>query len=226
MDASYKKYLAEFLGTATLVLMGCGAATLGSAAGGGAAGILVIASTFGLTLAAIIYAIGGISGAHVNPAVTVGAWFAGKFDQSDLIPYIVAQVLGAIAGAALLAFILSGKTGGYNVATAGLGQNGWGAGYMGAFSTEAAFVVECIATFIFVYVILATGGNALAGLIIGLTLVALHYAFINVTGLSVNPARSIGPAVMVKGHALEQIWLFIVAPAIGGAVAGLVYKNK
>jgi aquaporin Z len=226
MDASFKKYLAEFLGTAVLVLVGCGAATLGSAAGGGAAGVMVIAMGFGLTLAALVYAIGGISGAHVNPAVTIGAWFGGKFNQNDLIPYIIAQCLGALAGAALLAFLLSGKSGGYNVATAGLGQNGWGSGFMGAFSTEAAFVTEVVASFILVYVVMAVGNGATAGLVIGLTLVALHYGFINVTGLSVNPARSLGPALMVKGHALEQLWLFIVAPAIGGALAGLVHKNK
>lgn len=224
MDASYKKYLAEFLGTAVLVLGGCGAATMGAAAGGGAAGVIVIALGFGLTLMAIIHVIGGISGAHVNPAVTIGAWFAGKFDQNDLVPYIIAQVLGALAGAALLAFLLSGKTGGYNVATAGLGHNGWGTGFLGGYSTETAFIVECIATFIFVTVVLNAGiGGALA---IGLTLVALHFAFINVTGLSVNPARSLGPAIMVKGHALEQVWLFIVAPAIGAAIAGFVHKHR
>jgi aquaporin Z len=226
MDASFKKYLAEFLGTAILVLVGCGATTLGSAAGGGAAGVTVIALAFGLTVMALTYALGGISGAHINPAVTLGAWFGGKFNQNDLIPYIIAQCLGALAGAALLAFILSGKSGGYNVATAGLGQNGWGSGFMGAFSPEAAFVCEVVATFIFVYVILSVGNGANAGLVIGLTLVALHFAFFNVTGLSVNPARSLGPALMVKGHALEQLWMFIVAPAIGGVVAGFVHKNK
>jgi aquaporin Z len=228
MDASFRKYLAEFLGTATLVLMGCGAVTIGSTAGGGAAGITVIALTFGLTLTAIIYAIGGISGAHVNPAVTIGAWFAGKFPQDDVVGYIVAQILGALAGAALLGFILSGKAGGYNMATAGFAQNGWGAGFMGGYSTQVAFITELVATFILVSVILTVSGgnNAVAGLVIGLTLVALHFAFINVTALSVNPARSLGPAVIVKGHALEQLWLFLLAPALGGALAGLVQKKK
>jgi aquaporin Z len=218
MDASFKKYLAEFLGTAVLVLLGGGAMTVG---GGGAASALVAALGLGLTWMAVTYAIGGISGAHINPAVTIGAWFGGKFNESDLIPYIIAQVLGALAGAFLLAFLLSGKTGGYNVATAGLGQNAWS-----AYSTEAAFVVECIATFLFVYVVLTVGNGANAGLIIGLTVVALYLAFAGVTGLSINPARSLGSALMVKGNALEQVWLFVVAPAIGGALAGLVYKNK
>jgi aquaporin Z len=226
MDATYKKYLAEFLGTAVLVLMAGSAMLLGTVTGGGAANTLLVALSLGLAWVAVVSAIGGISGGHINPAVTLGAWFGGKFPQNDLIPYILAQILGALAGAALLAFLLSGKTGGYNVATSGLGQNGWGAGYLGAYSTEVAFVTECVATFIFVYVVLTVGNAANGALIAGLTLAALYLAFSNVTGLSTNPARSLGSALMVKGHALEQIWMFIVAPAIGGVLAGLVYKNK
>lgn len=221
MDASYKKYLAEFLGTAVLVLMAGGVVTLGSAAGGGASSALVVALGLGLSWTAIVSATSSISGGHINPAVTIGAWFGGKFNQNDLIPYIIAQCLGALAGVALLAFLLSGKTGGYNVATSGLGQNGWS-----AYSTEVAFVTECVATFIFVYVILVLGNGANAALIAGLTLAALCLAFSGITGLSANPARSLASALMVKGHALEQVWLFIVAPAIGGALAGIVHKNK
>jgi aquaporin Z len=146
--------------------------------------------------------------------------------MGQAVAYIIAQMLGAVAGAIVLYLILTGKLAGYSVANSGLGQNGWGANYLGGFGLLAAFMTEVIATFIFVFVILrATGERGpgpLAGLVVGLTLVVLHFPFINVTGLSVNPARSFGPAVIVGGQALAQVWLFLIAPVIGGALAGVV----
>jgi aquaporin Z len=220
------KLVAEFFGTAVLVLLGCGAIAIGGFAPQFPLGILPVALAFGLTVMAMIYAIGPISGCHINPAVSVALVAAGRMPLAQAVAYIVAQMLGAVFGALLLYLILSGKIADYNVARSGLGQNGWGANVLGGFGTVAAFLTEVIATFIFVFVILrATGGRgagALAGLVVGLTLVLLHFPFINVTGLSVNPARSFGPAVFVGGQALSQIWLFLIAPLIGGALAGLV----
>ena len=220
-----KKLIAEALGTLILVLFGCGSAVLM----GAQIGMLGIALAFGLAIVAAAYGLGAISGAHLNPAVSLGMVTAGRMSVGDFIGYAVAQVIGAILGAAILYIIASGKAG-FDVATSpgGLGQNGWGPGYLGEYSMMAALVFEVVMTFIFVTVILGAthsgAPGAMAGLAIGLTLAAIHLVGINVTGVSVNPARSIGPAIFVGGQAISQLWLFIVAPLVGGAVAGLVYK--
>jgi aquaporin Z len=220
------KLLAEFLGTAGLVLIGCGAVTIGGFGPAFPVGILPVALAFGLAVMAMIYAIGPISGCHINPAVSAGLVAAGRMPLNQALAYMAAQMLGAVAGALLLYLILSGKIADYNLARSGLGQNGWGANYLGGYGLIAAFVTEIVATFIFAFVILRVTGERgpgpLAGLIVGLTLVALHFPFINVTGLSVNPARSFGPAVVVGGQALAQVWLFLIAPVIGGVLAGVV----
>ncbi len=219
------KLVAEFLGTAVLVLFGCGSAVLA----GDAVGQLGIAFAFGLAIVAMAYGIGMVSGCHVNPAVSVGAFVAGRMTTSDLIGYIIAQCLGAIAGAAILLVIASGHAG-YDIAHNGLGQNGWGPGYLGEYSLQAAFVWEVVATFIFLVVILGvtqkSAPSTLAGLAIGLTLAVIHIVGIKVTGVSVNPARSLGPALLVGGHALSQLWLFFVAPTIGAVLAGLCFRIK
>jgi aquaporin Z len=217
-----QKMIAEALGTAILVLFGCGAAVLM----GGQIGMLGIALAFGLAIVAVAYGLGAISGAYLNPAVSLGMVFAGRMTFADFAAYAAAQVLGAVVGAGLLWLIASGQAG-YDVTVQGLGQNGFGPGYLGEYTLTSALVFETVMTFLFVTVILgATGpGSAagFAGLAIGLTLVAIHLVGINVTGVSVNPARSIGPAVFVGGKAMADLWLFILAPLLGGALAGLLY---
>lgn len=225
-----KKAIAEFIGTFALVFFGCGAAVIaGMGSGPTAIDVLGIAFAFGLAIVAMAYGIGPISGCHVNPAVSFGALLAGRMGVGDFITYVIAQVLGAIAGAAVLYLILSGKAAGWN---GGLGQNGWGAGYLGEYNMTAAFIFEAVATFLFLVCILgvtqAGAPSHLAGLAIGLTLVAIHIVGINVTGVSVNPARSLGPALVGYGTnpgALAQVWLFIVAPLIGAGVAGLLFSS-
>jgi aquaporin Z len=224
-----KKYLAEFIGTLALILIGCGAIVVGGFGGVFPLGILPIALAFGLTVMAMAYGIGPISGGHINPAVTVAMWVAGRIPLAQAIGYIVAQFLGGIAGAGILVAILYGKLKGYDIGAAGLGQTGWGPGYLGEFGLGAAILTEFVATLLFVIVILGVTsgqGSPVAGLVIGLTLVALHFPFINVTGLSVNPARSLGPAVFVGGQALAQVWLFLVVPTVAGAVAGWLFSSK
>ncbi len=224
-----KKSVAEFIGTFTLVFFGCGAAVIaGMGTGPTAIDILGIAFAFGLAIVAMAYGIGPVSGCHVNPAVSLGAFLAGRMAMADLVRYVVAQLLGAIAGAAVLYLILSGKAQGWN---GGLGQNGWGAGYLGGYSMASAFLFEAVATFLFVVVILGVTQKGqpteLAGLAIGLTLVAIHIVGINVTGVSVNPARSLGPALIGMGTnpgAMAQMWLFVLAPLAGAAAAGLAFK--
>ena len=230
MAGASKKYLAELIGTAALVLFGCGSVVIGY---GGAfpLGMLPVAFAFGLTIVAMAYLIGPISGCHVNPAVTVAVFTAGRMTLADAAGYIVAQSIGAIVGAAILYFLVSSRVAGYDIAASGLGQNGWGAGYGGEYGTQAAIVGELVTTFIFTAVILGVtqsraGSGLVAGLVIGLTLVLIHIVFIPVTGVSVNPARSLGPAVFVGGKALAQIWLFIVVPPIGGAIAGWCFRSK
>jgi aquaporin Z len=219
----FKKMIAEVLGTAILVLFGCGAAVLM----GAQIGMLGISLAFGLAIVAAAYGLGAISGAHLNPAVSLGMVMAGRMPIGDFVAYAVAQIIGAILGATILYLIASGKAD-YSVAANGLGQNGYGAGYLGEYSLTAALIFEAVMTFLFVTVILgATGtGSApgFAGLAIGLTLAAIHLVGINVTGVSVNPARSIGPAIFVGGTAIAQLWVFIVAPLVGGALAGLAYQ--
>lgn len=217
-----KKLIAEMLGTMILVLFGCGSAVLM----GAQIGMLGIALAFGLAIVAAAYGLGAISGAHLNPAVSLGMVTAGRMSFGDFIGYAIAQCVGALIGALILMVIASGKAD-YTVAVNGLGQNGFGAGYLGEYTMGAALVFECVMTFIFVTVILgataAGAPGAMAGLAIGLTLAAIHLVGINVTGVSVNPARSFGPAVLVGGKALSDLWVFIVAPLAGGALAGLLY---
>jgi aquaporin Z len=225
-----KRYLAECLGTAALVIIGCGSvavAGLGGVLGSGPMGalaVLPIAAAFGLTVTAMAYGIGPISGCHINPAVTAAVWSAGRMSTKDAVGYVIAQVVGGIIGAGVLVAILAGKEGGYDIATLGLGQNGWS-----KFSTSSAFLTEVIATFLFTVVILGAtskaGSTVVAGLAIGLTLLVIHVTFIAVTGVSVNPARSIGPALFVGGTALSQLWLFLVAPIVGGLAAGWLFRS-
>lgn len=212
------KIVAEFIGTFALVLFGCGAAVLG----GDHVGQLGIALAFGFAIIALAYGIGPVSGCHVNPAVSLGAFIAGRMSAKEMIFYWGAQFAGALAGAAVLACIAG--------STAKLGQNGWGPGYLGAYSLHAAFVFEVVMTALFVIVILgATGADAapgFAGLGIGIALAVIHLVGIQVTGVSVNPARSFGPAVLAGGQALAQLWLFFVAPAIGAILGALLYRFK
>lgn len=219
-----KKQVAEFIGTFTLVIFGCGSAVIA----GGDIGLMGISFAFGLALIGMAYAIGPVSGCHINPAVSLGAVAAGRMTMPEAIKYIIAQVAGAIAASLVLLLIMSGKAD-YSVAVNGLGQNGWGAGYLGEYNMVSAFVFEVVATFLFMVVILgATGKGApaeMAGLAIGLALVVIHLVGINVTGVSVNPARSIGPALFAGGTAILQLWLFIVAPIIGAVAAGLLFKS-
>lgn len=219
-----KKPIAEFIGTFTLVLLGCGAAVIA----GADIGLTGISFAFGLALIGMAYGIGPVSGCHINPAVTLGAVAAGRMAPGEAVGYIIAQIAGAIAAAGVLLLIASGKAD-YVLAENGLGQNGWGAGYLGEYNMTAAFVFEVVATFLFMVVILGSTGSGapagFAGLAIGLALVVIHLVGINVTGVSVNPARSIGPALFVGGTALTQLWLFIVAPIIGAVAAGLLFKT-
>ncbi|MDB9707594.1 aquaporin Z, partial [Planktotalea frisia] len=219
-----RKPLAEFIGTFTLILFGCGAAVIA----GGDIGLTGISFAFGLALIGMAYGIGSVSGCHINPAVTLGVVASGRMSVAEAVPYIIAQVAGGIAGALVLMIIASGKAE-YTFAANGLGQNGWGAGYLGEYTMTAAFVFEVVATFLFLVVILgATGAgapSAMAGLAIGLALVVIHLVGINVTGVSVNPARSIGPALFVGGTAIAQLWLFIVAPIIGAIAAGILFRS-
>ena len=219
-----KQFIAELIGTFILVFFACGTAAFA----GAQVGVLGIALAFGLALIAAAYGIGAISGAHINPAVSLGAFIAGRLSAQQLLVYVVAQCLGAIIAAWLLLSIAKGAIAGYDVATAGLAQNGFGEGYQGGYNHHAAFHFEVIATFIFVLVILGATGRqshpAIAGLAIGFTLVAIHLVGIRIDGTSVNPARSLGPALMVGGKALSQLWLFIVGPLVGGALAGLLVR--
>ena len=225
------KLFAEFIGTFALVFFGCGAAVVGAMGSGPTAvNLLGISSAFGFAIVAMAYGIGPISGCHVNPAVSFGVFVAGRMKADEMIRYWIAQVLGAIAGAIVLYVILSGKAEGWN---GGLGQNGWGAGYIGEYNVVSAFVFEVVATFLFLVCILGVthpfAPTGFAGLAIGLTLVVIHLVGINITGTSVNPARSIGPALVGiarKPERFVQLWLFIVAPLIGAGAAGLLFKES
>lgn len=220
-----KKLIAEFIGTATLVFFGCGSAVLA----GGEVGQLGISFAFGLAIVAMAYGIGPISGCHVNPAVSFGAFLAGRMSAGEMVQYWVAQFLGALAGAGVLYVIATGNPL-FVMPEWGLGSNGFGEGYLGSYELPAAFIFEVVATFLFLVVILGVtqkGSHAmLAGLAIGLTLVVIHIVGIQVTGVSVNPARSFGPAVFAQGIALQQLWLFIVAPLVGAGLAGLLFRVK
>ena len=217
-----KKLIAEALGTFILVFFGCGSAVFM----GADIGLLGVSLAFGLSIVAAAYSLGHISGAHLNPAVSLGVLTAGKMSVSDFVGYVAAQIVGAIVAALVIMIIAQGKEG-YDLAVNGLGQNGYGAGYQGEYNLASALIFEAVATFLFVTVILgatqAKAPAAMAGLAIGLTLAAIHLVGIKITGVSVNPARSIGPALFVGGKALADLWVFIVAPLAGGAVAGLVF---
>lgn len=219
------KSIAEFIGTFTLVLFGCGAAVIAGADGMTGIGLAGISFAFGLALIGMAYGIGPVSGCHINPAVSLGVMLAGRMTPTAMVQYWIAQVAGAIFAALILMIIALG-TASY---TGGLGANGWGPGYLGEYSVGAAFTFEAVATFLFLVVILgATGKNAptqIAGLAIGLTLVVIHLVGIKITGVSVNPARSIGPALFSGNGALSQLWLFIMAPAFGAAAAGILFRS-
>ena len=220
-----RRVVAEFIGTFWLVLGGCGSAVLAAAFPGVGIGLLGVAFAFGLTVLTMAYAIGHISGCHLNPAVSVGLAVGGRFKASELIHYIIAQVLGAIVAAGVLYFIASGKAG-FDIAS-GLASNGYADHSPGGYSAASAFVTEVVMTFMFLVVILgATHRRApvgFAGLAIGLALTLIHLISIPVTNTSVNPARSTGPALFVGGWAVEQLWLFWLAPIVGAAIAGIVY---
>jgi aquaporin Z len=220
-----KKLGAEFIGTFWLVLGGCGSAVLAAAFPEVGIGLLGVSLAFGLTVLTMAFAIGHISGCHLNPAVSVGLMIGGRFSSAELLPYVVAQVLGGIAGGAVLFVIASGQAG---FETAGFASNGFGEHSPGGYSLVAALVCEIVMTFMFLVIILgATDSRAPAGfapIAIGLGLTLIHLISIPVTNTSVNPARSTGVAVFEGGWALGQLWLFWVAPIIGAALAGVVYK--
>ncbi len=227
-----RKLIAEFIGTFTLVLFGCGAAVVAAKSLGevNGVGLLGISFAFGFALIGMAYGIGPISGCHINPAVSLGVFTAGRMKAGDLAGYLVAQILGGIVGALVLKVIVSGAIGGYDVAAGGLGQNGWGEAYLGEYTLSSAIVFEFVATLFFVIVILgstqAKAPPQMAGLAIGITLVVIHIFGIKITGVSVNPARSLGPAVFVGGRAMCQVWMFLVVPSLAGIVAGLLFRAK
>jgi len=220
-----KKLVAEFIGTLWLVLGGCGSAVLAAAYPELGIGFVGVALAFGLTVVTMAYAIGHISGCHLNPAVSIGLFIGGRFDKKELFPYIAAQILGGIAGAGILYIIASGKAG---FELGGFAANGYGEHSPGGYSLLAALVTETVMTFMFLIIILgATHSKAakgFAGLTIGLGLTLIHLISIPVTNTSVNPARSISQALFVQGWAIEQLWLFIIAPIVGAILAGFVYK--
>jgi aquaporin Z len=222
-----KRLFAELLGTFWLVLGGCGSAVFAAAFPGLGIGFAGVALAFGLTLLTMAYSIGHISGCHLNPAVTIGLWAGKRFPASDIIPYIIAQLIGATIAAALIWCIASGKPG-YELAPNGLAVDGYGALSPGGYSLHAAFVCEVVMTFGFLIVILGStdtrAPSGFAPIAIGLALTLIHLISIPVTNTSVNPARSTGPALLVGGEALHQVWLFWVAPILGAIVAGIVYR--
>jgi len=221
-----KRLTAEFIGTLWLVLGGCGSAVLAAAFPALGIGFVGVSFAFGLTVLTMAYAIGHVSGCHLNPAVSLGLWAGGRFPASELIPYMITQVLGAIAGAGILYLIASGKAG-FDLA-GGFASNGYGEHSPGGYTLLSALVTEFVMTFGFLFVILgSTHGHAPKGfalIAIGLCLTLIHLISIPVTNTSVNPARSTGPAVFVGGWALSQLWLFWLAPLLGAAVAGVVYR--
>lgn len=221
-----RKYCAEFVGTFWLVLGGCGSAVLAAAFPTLGIGFLGVSLAFGLTLLTMAFAIGHISGCHINPAVSFGLWAGGRFPAKELLPYIIAQVLGGIAAGAVLYLIASGKTG-FGL-SAGFASNGYGTHSPGGYGMLAALICEIVMTMMFLFVIMgATDKRAPQGfapIAIGLCLTLIHLISIPVTNTSVNPARSTGVAVFVGGWALSQLWLFWVAPIIGGILGGVIYR--
>lgn len=222
VNVSFNKYAAEMIGTFVLVLIGCGSAVIA----GSQIGFLGISLAFGFAVLAMVYAIGGISGCHINPAITIAMLVAGKIKLNDAVGYVLSQCVGAIAASAVLLLIMSGNPS-YSLAVNGLGQNGYGPGYNGGYSIVSAFVAEVVLTMIFLLVVFgATSKGApsgFAGIAIGISLVFIHLVGIPITGTSVNPARSLGPALIVGGNALAQLPVFLVAPIIGGVLAALIW---
>jgi aquaporin Z len=220
------RMLAELLGTFWLVFGGCGSAVIAAGFPDVGIGLLGVALAFGLSVVTMAYAIGHISGCHLNPAVTIGLWSGGRFPASEILPYVVAQLGGAILGSAVLYLIASG-TSSFDM-TAGFASNGYGDHSPGGYSLGSAFVCEVVLTFMFLMIILgATDERAPAGfapLAIGLGLTMIHLISIPVTNTSVNPARSTGPALFIRGWALAQLWMFWVAPLLGAAIAGFAYR--
>lgn len=221
-----KKMFAEFFGTFWLVLGGCGSAVLAANFPGLGIGFIGVALAFGLTVLTMAYAIGHISGCHLNPAVTIGLWAGGRFKASEILPYIVSQVLGGIAGAGVLYLIASGQVG-FDI-NGGLASNGYSEHSPGAYSLTSGFVTEVVMTFMFLLIILGStderAPKGFAPIAIGLGLTLIHLISIPVTNTSVNPARSTGPAIFVGGWAISQLWLFWLAPIIGSILAGFVYS--
>jgi aquaporin Z len=221
-----KRVIAEFIGTAWLVFGGCGSAVLAAAIPNVGIGLLGVSLAFGLTVLTMAYAIGHISGCHLNPAVSIGLWAGRRFPARELLPYIIAQVLGGILGAGVLYVIASGQPG-FSL-SGGLASNGYGDHSPAGYTLAAGLVCELVMTFMFLVIILgATDKRAPAGLApvaIGLALTLIHLVSIPVTNTSVNPARSTGPAIFVGGWAIEQLWLFWLAPIVGGLLAGFAYR--
>ena len=218
-----QKGLAELIGTFTLVLFGCGAAVIA----GEHIGFAGISFAFGFALIAMAYGIGRISGCHINPAVSLGVLLSGRMSVGDFITYVIAQCAGAVLAALVLMIIIQGGSVD-SEAPLNLGQNGFGPGYLGEYNVASAFIFELVATFLFVLMILGSTHNkapvGFAGLAIGLTLVVIHLVGIDITGVSVNPARSFGPAIFVGGDALAQLWVFVAAPLAGAVAAAIVNK--
>ncbi|SKC34245.1 Aquaporin Z [Photobacterium piscicola] len=221
-----RKLIAEFIGTGWLVLGGCGSAVLAAAYPDLGIGFLGVALAFGLTVVTMAYSIGHISGCHLNPAVTVGLWVGGRFPKHDVIFYIIAQVLGGIAGSSILYIIASGHSG-FDL-TNGFASNGYGDHSPGHYSLLSAFITEVMMTFMFLFIILGVthklSSPQMAGLTIGLSLTLIHLISIPITNTSVNPARSTGPALFVGDWAISQLWMFWLAPLIGAIFAGLIYR--
>jgi aquaporin Z len=226
--SNIQRGIAEFIGTFWLVLGGCGSAVISAAFPEVGIGLLGVSLAFGLTVVTMAFAIGHISGCHLNPAVTFGLWAGGRFDGKDIPLYVISQTLGAIAAAFTLFVIATGKAD-YSLATNGLAANGVGEASPGGYAMMTGFLVELLLTFFFLFVIMgATDAKAPAGfapLAIGLMLALIHLISIPITNTSVNPARSTGPALVVGGLALQQLWLFWVAPILGGLLGGFVYKE-
>jgi aquaporin Z len=220
-----KRYISELIGTMVLVLFGCGSAAIA----GSVLGTFGIAMAFGLSIVAMAYVIGDISGCHVNPAVSIGMWIDGRLETKDLLVYIVFQLIGAIIGIALLVMIINSapSLGGY--AATGLGQNGFGSASSVGLDVVGAILVEIILTFVFVFTVLGVTKKAenatVAGIVMGLTLAFVYLLGIPLTGASVNPARSLAPALFLGGQALEQVWVFILAPVVGAVIAGILFKG-
>ncbi len=221
-----KSYIAEIFGTFCLVLIGCASVVTGGFGGIVPAGAFGVGFSFGIAWVAMAYAVGPVSGAHLNPAVTLGVFLADRLPAKDVLPYMIAQIAGAIIASIVLYVIVADKAGGYDISASGFGQSGWDP--ENGFGTGAAFITEVVVTFVFVTVFLGVTSKKhatmLSGLVIGLTLVALHIAFYPVSGTSLNPARSISPALFAGATAIGQLWLYIAAPMIGGAMAGLAAK--